>query len=149
MRRRQASGAEDRVPFAPDETKIIEAIDEIISGKNVKRFVHDLHFDGRDLAGLFAERLVNAGFVETTVGDVDVGFDERVAAFLVRDSKAYFGWVFRERFTEKKSRKLFGSAARNSKGDWTIQLPFNSREIIFVRYSEKLEMELDSNFVLE
>ncbi len=129
--------------------EITEAIDEIISGRNVKRFVHDLHLDGRNLARLFAERLLNAGFVESTVGEVDIGFDERVAAFVVRDSKAYFGWVFKERFTEKKHRKLFGSVARNTKGDWAIQIPSNSREKIFVRCSERFEMELDGNFVLE
>jgi len=83
------------------------------------------------------------------VGDVDVGFDERVAAFLLRGSMAYFGWVFNERFTEKKSRKLFGSEVRNGKGDWAIQIPFNRREKIFVRYTERLGMEQDGNFVLE
>ena len=149
MPRNHAAAADSSSSADSAETKIIEAIDEIIGGRNVKRFVHDLHFDGRDLSGIFAERLLNAGFVETTVGDVDVGFDERVAAFLIRGSKAYFGWVFMERFTDKKSRKLFGSESRNSKGDWAIQIPFNSRERIFVRYSEKLEMELDANFVLE
>lgn len=149
MPRSRAAGADGSAPPGSAQTKIIEAIDEIIGGRNVKRFVHDLHLDDRDLSGLFVERLLNAGFVEATVGDVAVGFDERVAAFLIRNSKAYFGWVFRERFTERKSRKLFGSEARNSKGDWAIQIPFNSREKIFVRYSEKLEMELDGNFVIE
>ncbi len=132
-----------------DESKIVEALDDIIMGKNVKRFVHDLRFNGEDLSKVFAGRLLNAGFIETPVGQVEVEFDERVAAFLLRDSKAYFGWVFNERFTEKKSRKLFGSEIRNGKGDWAIQIPFNSREKIFVRYSEKLGMEQDGNFVLE
>ena len=129
--------------------EVIEALDEIIEGRSVKRFVHDLLFDGHDLSGIFSGRLVTAGFIETTVGQVEVGFDERVAAFLVRDSKAYFGWVFIERFTETKSRKLFGSAVKNRKGDWAIQIPFNSRETIYVRCSERLDMEMDSNFVLE
>ncbi len=131
------------------ESKIVEAIDDIIVGKNVKRIVHDLRFNGADLMAVFAGRLLDAGFIETTVGEVDVGFDERVAAFLLRDTKAYFGWVFNERFTNKRSRKLFGSEIRNGKGDWAIQIPFNSREKIFVNYSEKLGMELDGNFVLE
>lgn len=131
------------------DADLIDAIDEIIGGRNVKRFVHDLRYEGRDLSQLFAKRLVDAGFVETTVGSVDVGLDERVASFLIRDSKAYFGWVFIERFTEKRSRKLFGSSVRNRKGDWAIQISPNSREKIFVRYSEKLDMEADANFVME
>ncbi len=131
------------------EVDVLYALDEIVEGKNVKRYVHDLRLDGRDYADVFAERLLKAGFVETTVGEVEIGFDERVAAFLLREGKAYFGWVFIERFTETKSRKLFGSSVRNKKGDWAIQVPFNSREKIFVRYSEKLQMEMDPNFVLE
>lgn len=131
------------------DKRITEAIDEIISGRNVKRFVHDLRYEGENLEDLFAKRLTEAGFVETTVGDVDIGFDERVAAFVVRGPKAYFGWVFIERFTEKKSRKLFGSSVRNRKGDWAIQIPSGSKEKIFVRYSEKLDMEADASFVLE
>ncbi len=131
------------------DREIIEALDEIIEGKKVKRYIHDLSFEGRDLSSAFVDRLLRAGFVETTVGEVEVGFDERVPAFIVRDSKAYFGWVFQERFTEKKSRKLFGSEVRNVKGDWAIQVPYNSHEKIFVRFADRLGMELDSNFVLE
>ncbi len=129
--------------------EIIEALDEVIEGRSVKRFVHELVFEGRDLSAVFSGRLVKAGFVVTTVGQVEVGLDQRVAAFLLRDSKAYFGWVFVERFTERKSRKLFGSALKNRKGDWAIQIPFNSKETIYVRYSELLDMEMDPNFVLE
>ncbi len=132
-----------------DEGKVVEALDDIINGRNVKRSVHDLRLDGQSVADIFAERLVSSGFVETTVGEVEIGFDERVAAFLIRDSKAYFGWVFRERFTEEKSRKLYGSEVRNRKGDWAIQIAFNSSEKIFVRYSKKLGMELDGSFVIE
>lgn len=132
-----------------DDSRVTEAIDEIIGGKNVKRFVHDLSFDGRDVGSLFRKRLLETGFVETIVGDVEIGFDERVAAFLLRESKAYFGWVFIERFTEKKSRKLFGSELKNRKGDWAIQLPFNSREKIFVRYCERFATEPGADFVLE
>ncbi len=131
------------------EIRVADAIDEVIEGRNVKRFVHDLELDGEDYTPLFKERLTNAGFKETTVADVDVGFDERVAAFALRGSEAYFGWIFIERFTEKKSRKLFGSVARNKKGDWAIQIPSNSKEKVFVNYAQKLDMELESNFVLE
>jgi hypothetical protein len=131
------------------EVKVVEALDDIIAGRNVKRIVHDLNYDGRNLTGMFAARLKEAGFLETTVGEIEVGFNERIAAFLIRDSKAYFGWVFNERFTDKKSRKLFGSELRNRKGDWAIQIPSNSRETIFIDPSEKLGMEVDSSFVLE
>lgn len=108
-----------------------------------------MEVDGENFTRLFTERLRDAGFTETTVGEVSIGFDERVAAFVLRGSKAYFGWIFIERFTEKKSRKLFGSIVRNKKGDWAIQIPSNSKEKVFVNYAQKLDMEMESNFVLE
>lgn len=129
-----------------DEVQVIEAIDAIIEGRNVERFVHDLILDGKDLSGIFKERLSQAGYTETTVGGIVLGFDERVPAFLVRGTIAYFGWIFRERFTEKKDRQLFGSVAKNGKGDWSIQVPFNSTERVFARLSEKLGYELDGSF---
>ncbi|MCL5268713.1 MAG: hypothetical protein M1469_11525 [Bacteroidetes bacterium] len=129
--------------------RIAEAMDEIINGTNVERFVHELEVDGEDISPLFTQRLRAAGFKEMTVGDVDVGFDQRVATFALRGTKAYFGWVFIERFTEKKSRKLFGSAVRNKKGDWAIQIPSNSGEKVFVNDAQRLGMELENNFVLE
>jgi len=36
-----------------DEGKIVEAIDEIIIGKNVKRSVHNLILNGEDLSEVF------------------------------------------------------------------------------------------------
>jgi hypothetical protein len=72
-----------------------------------------------------------------------------VPAFAIRNSKAYFGWVFIERFTEEKSRKLFGSLARNKKGDWLIQISQKSSELIYVNYRLKSGMEGERLFVME
>ena len=129
--------------------EIADAVDEIIEGRNVSRSEHELEIDGVDVSSLFVERLLCAGFVKTTVRDVEVGFNERVAAFVVRGVKAYFGWVFVERFTEKRERKLFGSVVRDRRGDWKVQVPSYSKEPIFARVSEKLEMEEGRDFVFE
>lgn len=131
------------------DTDVVEAIDEILIGKNVKRYVHELVVNGADLTELFLNRAKNVGFEQTTVSQVDIGFDERVAAFAVRKSTAYFGWVFIERFNAVKSRKVFGSIVLNKRGDWAIQIPSNSKESIFVNYSERLGMELGADFLLE
>ncbi len=128
---------------------IIDAIDKIIAGKNVERNVHSLVFDGEDLTDLFLKRAEFAGFIKTTVGGVNLDYDERVAAFAVRNSTAYFGWVFIERFNASKSRKLFGSDILNRRGDWVIQIPWNSREYIYVHPAERIGRESGSDFVLE
>lgn len=117
------------------------AFDAIIEGKFVTRKVHDLNYEGGDFSKAFIEQLKARGFIEKRVGEIDLQFEERVPAFVIRDSKAYFGWIFIERFTEKKSRKLFGSVVRNTKGDWLIQISHKSSEPVFANCNLRSGME--------
>jgi hypothetical protein len=112
---------------------LLQAFRDLAAGRGVKRGRHDLHVDGEDLSGLFLEALRLEGFEPARVRDVDVSPGERVPAFLVRDGRADFGWVFWEKFTEERSRKLFGSVVRNPKGDWEVQLGTGSREPVHVQ----------------
>ncbi len=125
------------------------AFDDIIAGKFVNRNVHGLDYEGLDFTSLFVERLRLNGFVEKCVAEIELGYDERVPAFAIRDMKAYFGWVFVERFSETKSRKLFGSIKRNQKGDWLVLITQKSSERIYVNNDKKSGMEEEGLFVLE
>ena len=129
--------------------QLLAAVNEIIEGRNVNRSVHNLSFEGRDLTGEFVKRLLSHGYSARTVGEVDVAFGERVPAFAVRSGTAYFGWVFIEKFSDTKSRKLFGSIVKNTKGDWAIQISQKSRELVYVNPREKSAMELEPTFVME
>lgn len=99
------------------------ALDDLILGRGVKRGRHALP-DG--LERLFRERLAALGFVETTVGAVEIAVGVRVPAWLVAPGLADYGTVFWELFSESSRRKLFGSEARNAKGDWDVQVPPSS-----------------------
>jgi hypothetical protein len=99
------------------------ALDDLILGRGVKRGRHALP---GGLDALFRERLAALGFVETTVGAVEIRVGVRVPAWLVSPGVADFGTVFWELFTESARRKLFGSEVRNAKGDWEIQVPPSS-----------------------
>jgi len=131
------------------KNELAAAFDEIIEGRFVNRNVHDLNYEESDLTNIFVSQLKRHGFVEKRVGEIDLQFEERVPAFAIRNGKAYFGWVFIERFTEKKSRKLFGSVVRNKRGDWLIQISQNSSEQVYVNLSYKTEMEGERLFVME
>jgi hypothetical protein len=109
----------------------------------VKRGRHELRVDGEDLSGLFLEALRLEGFEPAAVRDVDVSLGERVPAFLVREGRADFGWVFREKFTAERSRRLFGSIVRNAKGDWDIQLGDGSREPVHVCLAGRMATDPD------
>jgi hypothetical protein len=117
---------------------------EIIAGRTVKRSVHELRWGARDVTLEFVDALEDSGYRPMTVAEVRVIPGERVPAFFVEDGTAYFGWVFWEKFSMLKLRKLFGSVARNGKGDWTIQIPEKRRSVIYVNPSEKGEMDIEN-----
>ena len=117
--------------------------EDIITGQGVHRSKHELRLDGTDVTPEFLVALKRQGYVPTTVGEVEVQKGERVPAFYVKESTAYFGWVFWEKFTQWKLRKLWGSVVRNKKGDWAIQLPPNKAVTIYANRSLKIEMDID------
>ena len=125
------------------DTRLREALADIVRGKMVKRSVHDLVHDGRDLTEDFMAELSAQGYVPCRVADVPVDPGERAPAFYIDRKIAYFGWVFWEQFTSWKIRKLWGSVIRNARGDWTIQIPESGSAVIYVNSSLTIEMDID------
>jgi hypothetical protein len=124
-------------------SKLLSAFRDLAGGRDVKRGRHDLRVDGVDQTSLFLDALRLEGFEPARVRDVEVALGERVPAFLVREGRADFGWVFWEKFTPERSRKLFGSVVRNDKGDWEIQLGSGSREPVHVKPSARVRVDPD------
>lgn len=125
------------------ERQLREALADIVDGVNVKRAKHDLVHDGADLTALFLEILAERGYRPLTVDAVKVEPGERVPAFLLLETTAFFGWVFWEQFTSWKIRKLWGSVIKNARGDWDIQIPASRATTIYANPSLKLEMDID------
>ncbi len=125
------------------EATLSEAFEDIITGRGVTRSRHELMLHGKSVEPEFREALGRHGFMTTTVAEVIVQVGERVPAFYLENSIAYFGWVFWEKFTETKARKLWGSVLRNAKGDWAIQIPPTRKVPIFANAAQKIEMEVD------
>lgn len=116
---------------------------DLAAGRGVKRGRHELTVDGKDHSGLFLEALRLEGFAPLRVRDVAVARGERVPAFLVREGQADFGWVFWEKFTSQRWRKLYGSVVRNAKGDWAIQLGTGSPEPVHVNLTRQVSVDSD------
>lgn len=74
--------------------------------------------------------------------EVEPGF--RVPAFYIKDYEAIFGWVFWEIFTQTKKRKLFGSAIKDQRGDWKIQITEEKDEFVYVNENKKIEIDLST-----
>jgi hypothetical protein len=123
--------------------KIEEIFEEIISGRfNVLKV--ELVYDGKDLTDVFIQKLKQLNFHPKKVKDVQVEPGFRVPAFYLKNKEAYFGWVFWEIFTETKKRKLFGSAIKNQRGDWEIQITEDKDEIVYVNEGRKIEIDLST-----
>ena len=126
------------------QTKLQEVLHDIIEGKIVKRSRHDLKWEAWDVTFEFIEALKSAGYEQTLVQSVAVKPGERVPAFVIEEQVAYFGWVFWEKFSQLKLRKLFGSVVRNAKGDWVVQIPEKRRSVIYANSSLKSEMDIEN-----
>jgi len=123
--------------------KIEETLEDVILGKfNVPKI--ELLYEGKDLVEIFVQKLINLNFQPKKVNEVNVEIGFRVPAFYIKDKTAYFGWVFWEIFTETKKRKLFGSAIKNQRGDWEIEITDKSDEVIFVNESKSIEIDLST-----
>ena len=129
--------------FPPGE-KRREVFADIIEGRIVKRARHSLIWERRDCTMEFVGVLTQKGYVPTLVSEVTVEPGERVPGFYIEESTAYFGWVFWEKFSQLRLRKLFGSIVRNAKGDWAIQIPEKRKTVIYANASLKSDMDIDN-----
>jgi hypothetical protein len=129
--------------MATTKQHLREALASIIDGKDVKRVRHDLHYDGQDMSVHFINELQQKNYLPMTVDQVRVQPGERVPAFFIKESIAYFGWVFWEQFTSWKIRKLWGSVIKNQRGDWDIQISPARKDIVYANELLKIEMDID------
>ncbi len=132
----------------PTERAIREVFLEIIEGKSVKRSQHELLYHGTDFTSLFRKTLEQKNFHPVTVGETTISPGERIPAFVIEEATAYFGWIFWEKFSQLRLRKLFGTVIHNTKGDWLIQIPSSSSRTIYADTSQIFEMDIDRPFEL-
>jgi ABC-type nitrate/sulfonate/bicarbonate transport system substrate-binding protein len=121
-----------------------ELFSDIIAGRIVKRAKHELTWEGRDVTLEFVEALNANGYTLTTVGKIEIQPGERVPAFYLDNSVAYFGWIFWEKFSQLKLRKLFGSVIRDNYGDWAIQISAKRNSVVYANLNLKTEMDIES-----
>jgi hypothetical protein len=124
-------------------SKLDELLEDLTLGRGVKRSKHELMYEGIDVTDAFVEVLLRTGFMPVTVSSVDLQPGERIPAFYIKDGIAYFGWIFYEKFTRTKFRKLWGSVVRNQKGDWAIQISSRKNHLLYAALGQKREMDLD------
>jgi len=125
------------------DKRLRDTFREIVDGKNVKRSRHELAFAGIDVSNVFIEEMDKKSYLPSTVADIPCEQGKRVPAFVIEETSAYFGWVFWEKFTERRLRKLFGSAVKNENGNWTIQIPESNRRIVYANAALTIEMDID------
>ena len=128
--------------FLTENWEISEILDDIILGRNVKRSVHDLEYDNALFTGLFVDRLRLYKFSPFPMNKIQIEVEHRAPAFVINGKTAIFGYVFWEVFSEKQKRKIFGSVAKNDKGDWKYVLNGNSSDVVFVNMTKLEEVDI-------
>ncbi len=111
--------------------EVLAALEDLAEGR-VQRSRHHLLVDGRDVAPEFLRILEAHGYRPARIRDLDVPRGVRFPAFLVQGGWAEFGHVFQEKFHDVEYRTLFGSAARDWRGDWAVILTRRSPETVWV-----------------
>src|SRR5512140_1304832 len=129
---------------AAEHPDLPSLLDAFIEGREVKRAKLELRWHEQEIMSEFILALQRNGFLATTVGQTAVLPGERAPAFVLADGHAWFGWVFWEKFSERRMRKLFGSVVRNRKGDWELQITEKMPTIVYVNSTVKSEMDLDN-----
>lgn len=123
--------------------EIRTALRNLIRGAGVRRGSHSLHLDEADLSASFVDLLNEEGFLPSRVEDIDIEPGEKVPAFFISGDMAHFGWVFWEVFFPGRMRKIFGSVARNEKGDWAIVIGKGKQERVYVNGGMRSQMDVD------
>jgi hypothetical protein len=124
--------------------RLSEIFADIIEGKIVKRSRHELRWERHDVSTEFIQTLREHGYQPTLVEKVEIAPGERVPAFYLDEGFAYFGWVFWEKFSQLRLRKLFGTVVRNPKGDWAVQISDKRKTVIYANMALKTEMDIDN-----
>lgn len=122
--------------------QISDIFDDIILGRGVKRSIHLLEYDDTILTELFIERLLIFKYRPSKIKEAPVQVGQRIPAFYINGKHAVFGYIFYELFSEQQKRKIFGSVARNEKGDWRYHLPVNSPVVVFINPDLREDIDL-------
>ena len=128
--------------FENENWNIDEVLDDIILGRGVKRSIHYLEYGEKIYTKLFIERLQFYKFRPLLIHNIDIHVGWRAPGFFISGKQAVFGYVFWEVFSDDKKRKIFGSTAKNEKGDWKYIFSENSQAVIFTNLSKQKEVDL-------
>jgi len=116
--------------------------DDIILGRGVKRYVHELLWQGRDESDRFRSCLLRRGFEYLPLKEIEVEIGERLPGFWIDKTTAYFGYLFWEVFSENRKRKIWGSVIRDEKGDWKHIFPGKSSKLLYVNRSIRQKVDI-------
>lgn len=125
------------------DNEIIQALDEIILGRIVKRSKHELIWEEQNIREEFIQRLLYNHFEYKKIKDVDVPIGFRCPAFLLREQWAYFGWVKWMKYDEGIYWKYFASEVRRPSGSPVIIFTSDDIKEVYVNDTSHEEHDPD------
>ena len=118
-----------------DAEDVAAALRSFVRGDFRRSSLQLVSDSGEDVEPHFRRVALEEGYAPKRVADVSPASGRRVPAFLVRNGRAWFGWIFDERFTDERRRRLFASVERDHESpqhDWRVILGVGSKEELLV-----------------
>ncbi|MEJ2421456.1 MAG: hypothetical protein P8018_06995 [Acidobacteriota bacterium] len=109
----------------------------------VQRSLHDLNLEGHDFSADLAKVLKAEGYRKVKIRDLDIPRRIRYPAFYLEDGKAWFGYVFQEKFTSNFQRTVFASVVKNEWADWAVVLTRRHKEKVWVDLEHGMPFDED------
>jgi hypothetical protein len=123
------------------QKEIAEAVDEIITGRFVKRTKHSLVWEDQNISDIFKNHLLQNKYEWKTIHEANIPIGFRCPAFVIRDLWAYFGWVKWMKYSEGVYWKYFGSEIRNPSGSYLLLITSDDLQKIYV--NDRIQEETD------
>ena len=111
---------------------VIEIFDDFILGRNIKRTMHHLRYDGYLMSKPFIDRLRMFQYQPMNLKSIKVEIGRRIPAFYLKEDYAVFGHVFLNHGSGQHMHPVFASVLKNDKGQSKYIIDGNQNTIVFV-----------------
>ena len=111
---------------------VLDIFDDFILGRNTKRTMHHLRYDGYLMSKPFIDRLRIYRYQPVLLKSVQVNTGKRIPAFHLIEDYVIFGYVFTATDSKDNVQIIFGSAEKDQTGKSKYLIRGSQDTIVFI-----------------
>ncbi|MBN1409116.1 MAG: hypothetical protein JW956_15050 [Calditrichaceae bacterium] len=116
---------------------VLDIFDDFILGRNIKRTMHHLRYDGYLMSKPFIDRLRMYKYQPMLLNSIQVKMGKRIPAFYLLEDYVIFGYVFSTTDSKDNVHAIFGSAEKDEKGQSKYLVRGNRDTIVFINPNQQ------------